>query len=88
MKIRARILSIKKDDMKTSSARCIYALLEDNTGMKYRITWAKIPTGSGRMTWASSAQNTFDIVWEHAKCGDHVWLYYPDEPYNSYFSIE
>ena len=86
-KIRARILSMTKDDMKFCSARVIWACLEDvENGQKYHVAWAQSPGVIGVTgTWRSRAQDAFSVAWEKCEVDDVVWLYHPTDSNFNYF---
>ncbi len=91
MKIKARILTMTKDDMRICSSRCIWAeLLDEKTNERYRVAWAQSPMVVGFSgTWRSRAQSVFDSAWQRCNEGDEVWLYHPlDSNFNYFEPIE
>lgn len=87
VKIKARILRITKDDMKTCSSRCIWAeLVDEKSKEHYHVAWANSPTVIGFLgTWRSRAQDAFESAWEKCNEGDEVWLYHPSDDSFNYF---
>lgn len=82
-KIKARILSMTKDDMTDCSSKCIQAkLLDERQNKQYNVIWGKAPTVIGCTgTWSSTNPNAFEKVWEKCNVGDMVWF----DPIANYF---
>lgn len=80
-KIKARILTITKDDMKICSSRVIWAkVVSIESGDVYCVAWAQTPVIFGITgVWRSRAQDAFQKVWECSQNGDEVWLYHAED---------
>lgn len=86
-KIKARIKTLTKDDMKMCSSKVIWAeLVDETTGEKYRVAWAECPMVIGVSgTWRSRAKEVFEAVWKKCEIEDEVWLYHSGDENFTYF---
>ena len=86
---KAKIRSIKYDDLIFCSSRVISAILVDENGEEYHVEWASTPMISGpTVSVGSRNQDSFVRVWKRCKVGDTVRLYHAADQSFNYFEPE
>lgn len=84
--MKARIISIAKDELDFCSSRTITAELLGEDGSRYQVKWPKVPAIFGiENVYSSKKPWHFKEAWTSSKVGDEVVLVHGGDDEHAYF---